>query len=417
MTGTRPFRVLVLHPGPLDEGGAWRRTARLVSRLLERGIAVDLFAAGAGSPTAFADFRTFFFPLPPAAQNLEAFAQGLLAQGNETYRGFTPGELAVLLRFQVMKDNPRFLEALDPLVAGADAVLLDAPFWAALAAPLAGKYGRPLFIEAGPALHRVHATNPRSQKLLLVKEIEAHRAARRVFFESDEDREAFAAHAVSGETGSCEEALIALALSPPPPAAGRGLCLIDNNLKNIYGHHFNYAKSIADEAGKAGVPFRALVAADAAEEIPRGLGSGCVPAFRHGLHAPFFHPAPETPPGAYLLYDFTLGNIEFHNDLVKALPAAANAGDLLFMANVDHHHLLAWGVDRLRVGARPLSEVVLMLRYTYIKPSGRPENDGLGVDRPRRSPPTPSRAWSRRRGAGRSAWSPTATASPPSSAS
>ncbi len=368
----RPLRVLVLHPWSLGEAPeAWNALTILIRSLTDGGAEVHLLLPDYREPLTFENLRiTYFFP-PDPVRNIGAIAEGLSRQ--EGYAGFTREEMILLLRYQVYRDQPPFEAMLDGAIAGADAVVLDFPFWAKAVGPLCKKHGKPLLLTH----HERAKAQPKAQKLLLVSEVEGCRLADAVFFTSAADRETFARYGVAGEISAPAAygaVLARLTGKPLGRERKRGLVLIDPTLKIIHGHFFNYAKSISDAAAWVGVPFLALGSLGVAEEISSQLD--VVPTFQRSyLDDLFRHPEAGTPGEGHAQYDFAMANAEFYNDMAKALPRVG-VSDVLLMPTLNHRQLLAWSwfLNRWPSGLCP--EVVLFLRFTYYQSTG---DGGLGL--------------------------------------
>ncbi|ATC65877.1 hypothetical protein CMV30_19055 [Nibricoccus aquaticus] len=163
-----------------------------------------------------------------------------------------------------------------------------------------------------------------------------------------------------------------LATSPAPAitkTAPPGLLLVDNNLSDHIGHHYNYALSLRDHCRAAGFGFSALVKQKAAADILSELDG--VPLFRQGLHEDAAqNPYPAEWGHMRGMYDFLASNDRFARELEEGLQSRARSGEVIFLPNATPRQILGVALLLNKNPIYRLLRFVLMLRYSV--------NSGVG---------------------------------------
>jgi glycosyltransferase involved in cell wall biosynthesis len=141
------------------------------------------------------------------------------------------------------------------------------------------------------------------------------------------------------------------------------LILVDNNLCDRVGHHFNYALALRQQCATQGVSFLALVKRGAREDVVKALGA--VDVFSVGIHEP--SPANPYPPewgGLRSSYDFLQGGDNFSQELYAGLEQRARPGDVVFLPNATPRQLMGLALLLARWPACRELRYVVMLRYS-----------------------------------------------------
>lgn len=160
--------------------------------------------------------------------------------------------------------------------------------------------------------------------------------------------------------------IIGRLLGRPASAGGTGapaLILVDNNLTDRVGHHFNYALALRQQCASQGTPFHALVKRGAREDVVKALAAADV--FTLGIHEA--SPANPYPPAWGTLratYDFLQGGDYFSQELQAGLRQRARPGDVVFLPNATPRQLLGLAVLLARWPAYRELRYVALLRYT-----------------------------------------------------
>ncbi len=155
----------------------------------------------------------------------------------------------------------------------------------------------------------------------------------------------------------------------PPAQRRRSLVLVDNNLCDRVGHHFNYALALKEESRSQGFAFQALAKQTATEPVRSELSA--VPTFSLGLHE-------ESPSNPYpwewgplrTTYDFLQANDVFARELEAGLTRKVRPGDVIFLPNATPRQMLGLALLLLKHPIYLTLRFVLMLRYSVHLPAG-----------------------------------------------
>lgn len=158
------------------------------------------------------------------------------------------------------------------------------------------------------------------------------------------------------------------------------LCLVDNNLSNRVGHHFNYAWVLQAQCRAERTGFVALVSAEAPGEVRQALSAHGL--FSQGVHEEFrLNPYPEEWGNIRATYDFLRSNDLFLQELAAGLAGRARSGDTVFLPNATPRQLLALALLLSRYPLYRTLRFVLVLRYSCYTPSGPLAQRNLLLDK------------------------------------
>lgn len=156
--------------------------------------------------------------------------------------------------------------------------------------------------------------------------------------------------------------------TPAPEAsdvrvATRSLILVDNNLVNTVGHHYNYALSLRDQCRAMGVGFSALIKSEAVAEVLGELDG--VPTFEQGIHDDAAqNPFPSEWGPLRGMYDFLGSNDHFARALEAGLRNRAATGDVVFLPNATPRQILGVALLLKKSPLYRMLKFVLLLRYS-----------------------------------------------------
>ncbi len=151
----------------------------------------------------------------------------------------------------------------------------------------------------------------------------------------------------------------ASAATPLAPA----LILVDNNLSDRVGHHFNYALALKEQCVAQDNAFHALIKSGAAPEIQDALGA--TPTFTQGIHEESsLNPYPPDWGSIRATYDFLLSNATFADELERGLAQIARTGDTVFLPNASPRQVLGLALLLLRNPIYRTLRYVLIFRYS-----------------------------------------------------
>lgn len=138
------------------------------------------------------------------------------------------------------------------------------------------------------------------------------------------------------------------------------LYVVDPNLKNLTGHHFEYDRSLVDPALRRGYQFLALGHKDADDVIRKALPFA--PAFSRTIWDTF--PAVAAIPAVGAAASHLISNVSFYSVLRTWLTPAVLGADAVVLCHMIRPHQLlgwAWWFSQLRAAERP--RLVLLFRY------------------------------------------------------
>ncbi len=165
------------------------------------------------------------------------------------------------------------------------------------------------------------------------------------------------------------------------PAERRtSLVLVDNNLCDRVGHHFNYALALKEESLAQGFAFQALAKQTVTESVRSELSA--VPTFSLGIHE-------ESPSNPYpwewgplrATYDFLHSNDVFARELKAGLTRKVRPGDVIFLPNATPRQMLGLALLLLKHPIYLTLRFVLMLRYSVHLPSGPITDRKIALDK------------------------------------
>ncbi len=166
----------------------------------------------------------------------------------------------------------------------------------------------------------------------------------------------------------------------PSGEAAAALILVDNNLCDQVGHHFNYARVLAAHASRLGHGWRALVKKSARPDVLAALSAA--PCFTQGIHEDSpLNPYPPEWGSIRATYDFLLSNDHFAQELAAGLATAARVGDLVFLPNATPRQMLGLA---LLLKKHPLFlhlRYVLVLRFSVFAATGPLSDRKLILDK------------------------------------
>lgn len=152
-------------------------------------------------------------------------------------------------------------------------------------------------------------------------------------------------------------------------AAGRRLLLVDNNLTDRIGHHFNYALSLKEQCAAAGADFGALIKRTAAADVRADLGGEAV--FSQGIHEELpGNPFPEDWGALRGTFDFMQSNETFARELAAGLARGARPGDLVFLPNATARQLLGVALLLARNPVYRSLRFVALMRFSVVLATG-----------------------------------------------
>jgi glycosyltransferase involved in cell wall biosynthesis len=150
---------------------------------------------------------------------------------------------------------------------------------------------------------------------------------------------------------------------PAPSRAARALVLVDNNLSDRVGHHFNYALALKEQCAALGQPFRALIKETAAPDVRAALGADGV--FSQGIHEDSSaNPYPPEWGSLRSTYDFLRSNEAFARDLEAGLARTAQPSDQVFLPNATPRQILGLALLLKKSPIHRTLRFSLILRYT-----------------------------------------------------
>ena len=152
-------------------------------------------------------------------------------------------------------------------------------------------------------------------------------------------------------------------------ASAQRLVVVDNNLKDMIGHHVGYAKALQMECLKSGYEFQSLASKQADSEVLATLTAR--PVFTLGIH----EQVPDNPFAQewhllHTVYDLSQGAMAFERELDQALQGQIATSDVIFIPNAMPHQVLGLA---LLLRRRPLYrqlQFILMFRYALDYPVG-----------------------------------------------
>lgn len=158
------------------------------------------------------------------------------------------------------------------------------------------------------------------------------------------------------------------------------LILVDNNLKDRVGHHFNYALALKEQLAERNQPFSALVKNGADDDVLSSLSAQGV--FSSGIHGDNAeNPYPVDWGNIRALYDFLQGGDQFAKELECGLAQSTRMGDLVFLPNATPPQMLGLALLLLRSPLYRALRFVLILRYSVHTPSGPLSDRKVALDR------------------------------------
>jgi glycosyltransferase involved in cell wall biosynthesis len=145
--------------------------------------------------------------------------------------------------------------------------------------------------------------------------------------------------------------------------------LVDNNLSDRVGHHFNYALSLREQCRSVNLHFQAFIKKTASSDILRDLDGHAV--FEHGLHGEGGqNPYPQEWGTVRAMYDFLASNEQFARELEQGLQGRAGAGDVVFLPNATPKQILGLALLLKKSPIYRQLRYVVLLRYTVNLASG-----------------------------------------------
>ena len=161
-------------------------------------------------------------------------------------------------------------------------------------------------------------------------------------------------------------------LDRPAAQAARdqpALILVDNNLKDRVGHHFNYALSLKEQCLAKGEPVHALIKELADDDVRAELRAEGV--FTQGIHEDSSrNPYPEDWGNMRAMYDFLLANDYFARELEIGLSKCGRLGDLVFLPNATPRQMMGLALLLQKNPLYRSFRYLLILRYSVQMPFG-----------------------------------------------
>jgi glycosyltransferase involved in cell wall biosynthesis len=157
---------------------------------------------------------------------------------------------------------------------------------------------------------------------------------------------------------------------PSPEAKGvRSLVLVDNNLSDRIGHHFNYALSLKEQCSGLAGSFGALIREGAPTDVLTALSAHG--AFSQGIHEEGAqNPFPAEWGSIRATYDFLRSNDYFARELEAGLAETGRPFDCVFLPNATPRQMLGLALLLRRNPIFRTLQYVLILRYSVYIPSG-----------------------------------------------
>jgi glycosyltransferase involved in cell wall biosynthesis len=155
----------------------------------------------------------------------------------------------------------------------------------------------------------------------------------------------------------------------PGGRIGQALVLVDNNLADRVGHHYNYALSLRQQCEADGMAFAALIKRTAGPDVAAELAA--TRTFSHGIHEDL--PQNPYPPGwgpTRATYDFLLANDLFARELEAGLAEQVRLGDTIFLPNATPRQILGLALLLQKSPVYLSLRYVLMLRFSFYYPAG-----------------------------------------------
>lgn len=153
------------------------------------------------------------------------------------------------------------------------------------------------------------------------------------------------------------------------PQERPALIVVDNNLSDRIGHHFNYTLSLKEECSAQGIPFASLIKKSSAPDVISALGGEA--AFSFGIHEDStLNPYPPDWGGLHSTYDFLLSNDHFAKELEAGLGRKATCSDVIFVPNATHRQILGVALLLRKNPIYQTLRFVLLLRYSVHAASG-----------------------------------------------
>lgn len=163
------------------------------------------------------------------------------------------------------------------------------------------------------------------------------------------------------------------------PVRRSTLVLVDNNLADRMGHHFNYALSLKAVCKQQDVGFRALVKTNATDIVLSELSA--LATFSQGIHEEsVLNPFPPQWAQIRATYDFLLSNETFERELRTGLEQGVQLDDLVFVPNVTPRQLLGLALLLTNNPIYRMLRFVVVLRYSVHVPTGPLANRKIVVD-------------------------------------
>lgn len=169
--------------------------------------------------------------------------------------------------------------------------------------------------------------------------------------------------------------------TPSSEPKGRpALVLVDNNLSDRIGHHFNYTLSLKEECAAQGIPFAALIKKSAAPDVLSALAAD--EAFSFGIHEDStLNPYPPDWGGIQSTYDFLLSNDHFARELEAGLGRTATSSDVIFVPNATYRQILGIALLLRKNPIYQSLHFVLLLRYSVNIASGLITERKISLDK------------------------------------
>ncbi|BFM39499.1 glycosyltransferase [Synechocystis sp. LKSZ1] len=204
------LKIAVLYPwGDLPErqSGASQRTGLMVDYLQEQGFEVSVFSIGE-RPAGWHNQVYFEYHRPQFDQ--APLVQNVYQQAYQTWQAAQEFKQNHHLKTQVDREtseetrhwlpwiyysfrhDPHFQAWLEAIIAEADAVILEYPFWGALVGPMCQRQGRPLILTAHDVLAKQLAATSALAPIALYEELQALKLANAVITLSPLDQAFFA---------------------------------------------------------------------------------------------------------------------------------------------------------------------------------------------------------------------------------
>lgn len=160
----------------------------------------------------------------------------------------------------------------------------------------------------------------------------------------------------------------------------RTLILVDNNLSNRVGHHFNYALALKEECVAQGSSYIALVKQGAPADVLSELSACGV--FSQGIHEELSqNPYPVEWGSIRSVYDFLQSNENFSKELEAGLKGRARPSDTVFLPNATPRQMLGLALFLHRNPICGELNFVLIFRYSVYFAVGPLAERKTGIDK------------------------------------